>query len=424
MMAIYASGRHSVRAGGILFLAVALLFCSGQGAAVAEDVSQAVSVVDAFPCENLKPFNNLNELLNQFYTNLDSDCLFEMSTAELERVWNIKILDEERAKPKNFYPLSETEFYQKPYKTEKDAFYIERSWVKVEETLRNKQHFINKFTLKPTKKYMEKYGGFFTDGKMPQLTPERAMPTNLPGYIYGSSDKTRSIAANVAQSGVIEILQRSGSPVIKKRDGKFPIEALGETAEKTSDAPCRGLKPFNNLDELLYQFYINLDSDCLFYMSVAELEKIWDTKILSDERSVPGEFKASDFAQKPYKSEKDAFYLEVKGGKEGRPNSFYIHITEDYYKDHATLFPDGHLPRLCPEALKIYNTSTPEGWTLGSPSPPIPNSGGINFSMRFYHYYWLNSRGTNMILLDGFYGVDHIFITTHVPPAFKKRPGG
>ena len=53
---------------------------------------------------------------------------------------------------------------------------------------------------------------------------------------------------------------------------------------KAATAPCKGLKPYNNLDELLYQFYINLDSDCLFKMPVAELEKTWDIKILSRDR--------------------------------------------------------------------------------------------------------------------------------------------
>ncbi|MDL2259637.1 hypothetical protein LJB99_02010 [Deltaproteobacteria bacterium OttesenSCG-928-K17] len=43
-------------------------------------------------------------------------------------------------------------------------------------------------------------------------------------------------------------------------------------AEGGQVTPCKGLKPFNNLDELLYQFHINLDSDCLFTMPVEEHE--------------------------------------------------------------------------------------------------------------------------------------------------------
>jgi len=81
-------------------------------------------------------------------------------------------------------------------------------------------------------------------------------------------------------------------------------------------APCKGLKPYNNLDELLYQFYINLDSDCLFEMSVEELEKIWGVKILYLKRlqlgqpPTPTELReSSDFENRPYETEKDAFFF-------------------------------------------------------------------------------------------------------------------
>ena len=112
----------------ITLVMATLLLCSIPAIAVAEESPAAAADPRTAPCKGLKPFNNLDELLYQFYINLDSDCLFEISTKELEEVWNIKILDDERAKPKNFYPLSETEFYNKPYKSEKDTFYLERTY--------------------------------------------------------------------------------------------------------------------------------------------------------------------------------------------------------------------------------------------------------------------------------------------------------
>ena len=139
------------------------------------------------------------------------------------------------------------------------------------------------------------------------------------------------------------------------------VPALAEGEETASDfasTPCNGLKPFNNLDELLYQFYINLDSDCLFEMPVSKLEKIWDIKILSKERAQGYEYSelrmSAEFANKPYKSEKDAFYVKVvKGQNPEKPNSlqFWIVITKEYSKEHATLFPDGKFPKLLPKPI-------------------------------------------------------------------------
>jgi len=130
--------------------------------------------------------------------------------------------------------------------------------------------------------------------------------------------------------------------------GSAPAKAddnESQTSPSAESTPCKGLKPYNNLDELLYQFYINLDSDCLFTMPVAELEKIWDTKIVPQDLRFD-----SDAYYKPYRSDRDAFYIYVTN--HNNRTEFYIQITKEYEDKYATLFPDGKLPKLLPKPKK------------------------------------------------------------------------
>ena len=44
-------------------------------------------------CKNLGKVGDLDDLLFQMYSNLDSHCLFEMPVGELERIWGIPVVD-------------------------------------------------------------------------------------------------------------------------------------------------------------------------------------------------------------------------------------------------------------------------------------------------------------------------------------------
>ena len=208
----------------------------------------------------------------------------------------------------------------------------------------------------------------------------------------------------------------------------FPTRAQAEgvvaTDSKEAISPCKGLKPFNNIDELLYQFYINLDDDCLFNMPVEELEQIWDTKILSYDRRKKGEtitqMRANPaFYDKLYESEKDTFYLE-------RDTfgliSFRIFITKEYYEKHATLFPDGSFPKLLPEPRKrslgkSNHTSLPIlGGKNHSPQLILRANNIGEYMLSEYFYFWLNSGKNRIIYLDGTGGVTNISIRGWVEP--------
>ncbi|MDR2947148.1 MAG: hypothetical protein LBV79_10450 [Candidatus Adiutrix sp.] len=298
-----------------LFLLAFALACPAPARAAEEE---AISAAQAAPCKGLKPYNNIDELLYQFYINLDSDCLFEMSTAELEEAWGIKILDEERFKPINYYPLSETEFYYKPYKSEKDAFYVEIT------SSESNQYGAKTFTIRATEDYFEKYGTFFPDEELPTTLPvptdyERAELQQLcvfpdiakiNGHFPGGTPNTDCYSP---------AWQRPFGKITLRAYGKITVSQTRFRKEKTSEksqgdvpatvakndrsAPCRGLRPYKDLEDLLYQFYINLDSDCLFRMSLNELEEIWDTEI---------GIGAGGFESKPCSARRDAFTIGIR----------------------------------------------------------------------------------------------------------------
>ena len=178
------------------------------------------------------------------------------------------------------------------------------------------------------------------------------------------------------------------------------------TISNAEESMCKGLKPFSNLDELLYQFYINLDSDCLFTMPVAELEKVWNIKILSQDCLEAGQYLyqlrgSIDFDNKPYKSEKDAFFVEVSH-RHNTPNlnEFRIIITKEYKDRYTTLFPDGNYPKFLPDPQK--KAEFKERYYAGPPKPERrPLNPGKYRGIDDNIYYWISSDRTRTIVLNG-----------------------
>jgi hypothetical protein len=222
-------------------------------------------------------------------------------------------------------------------------------------------------------------------------------------------------------------IRQSGSRYFTKLSGILLMLAFLLCSVPVSsdfgEVMCKDLKPFNNLDELLYQFYINLNSECLFKMSAAELEKIWGIKIFSDERPEKGQARyqlrmGSDFKNKPYKSEIDAFFVVMSRSRRNRDanvNEFLIEISETYYDKYGTLFPDGNYPALLPNPhidisqKEIYPTR-PGGPDESKPSRPRPPINVGKYNMTDFSYYWSSFDHTREIRLDGTRGVTRILI--------------
>ncbi|WP_143325945.1 hypothetical protein [Vandammella animalimorsus] len=58
-----------------------------------------------------------------------------------------------------------------------------------------------------------------------------------------------------------------------------PVPAPEKASEAMKQAACKNLAPIKDIDDLLYQMYSNLDSQCLFEMPTSELEEIWGIRI-------------------------------------------------------------------------------------------------------------------------------------------------
>ncbi|MDL2260248.1 hypothetical protein LJB99_05175 [Deltaproteobacteria bacterium OttesenSCG-928-K17] len=198
--------------------------------------------------------------------------------------------------------------------------------------------------------------------------------------------------------------------------GPGMAEVASDAYAGAKSAPCKGLKPFNNLDELLYQVYINFDSDCLFKMPVEDLEKAWGTGIYSFERD--GLSRAKN---RPYESEKYGFYIEAPASTY-MPMKFQINITDDYYGKHHTLFPDGKYPSLLPQPISYKDVAT-IFMNQEDSHQPQPAIIGEYKDMPYRRYYWVNADKTQMLQLHGFnYSVTAITLWLYSEPPLFLMP--
>ena len=230
-----------------------------------------------------------------------------MPLEELEEVWGIKILDEKRAKPHNYYPLSETDFGNKPYKSEKDAFYIElfKTYPMSYTAGRNMSIGMGTstglvsgpnymvttiFIIRPTKKYHEKHGEMLPSAKLRELfigqdeqyvnycslelTKNAPIFYEIDGrgkfcsyyHLNGPNYHPLPGSDKVFRTGIsiyphkILISRKQTLKEIKAQEELKPLKKPAITAktQEWEEVPCRGLKPITSLEDILYQFYINM----------------------------------------------------------------------------------------------------------------------------------------------------------------------
>lgn len=113
-------------------------------------------------CPNLAKVNDIDDLLFQFYSNLDNQCLFEMPTEELEKIWGIRVLDYVNRSYDEKDILNRE--YQRIRKNE-DGFFVSK---------RNYEHGISAFDISLTDRYIDKnkgWGSSVGKGQFPKLLP-------------------------------------------------------------------------------------------------------------------------------------------------------------------------------------------------------------------------------------------------------------
>lgn len=127
-------------------------------------------------CKNLAKIKGIDDLLFQMYSNLDSYCLFEMPTEELERIWGIPVLD----------------FTDSKYDKRFDAIdSLNTLYVRRYDDYEQKQK--RELIISMTDTYVEKntpfWGGSIAQGQLPALLPKPIVITpisdpNAPAPIF------------------------------------------------------------------------------------------------------------------------------------------------------------------------------------------------------------------------------------------------
>ena len=116
-------------------------------------------------CKNLAKIKGIDDLLFQMYSNLDSYCLFEMPTEELERIWGIPVLD----------------FTDSKYDKRFDAIdSLNTLYVRRYDDYEQKQK--RELIISMTDTYVEKntpfWGGSIAQGQLPAQLPEPIVITH------------------------------------------------------------------------------------------------------------------------------------------------------------------------------------------------------------------------------------------------------
>lgn len=186
---------------GRLLLAVGLIICTPPTNMQAEEVISANSNEVKAPCKGLKPYNNFDELLYQFYINLDSDCIFLMSLSELEEVWATEIwgfdMDRKRAMSEQAY----REFARKPCDTNRGAFIIEAN--RIQGPSINGKLLIDRFVVKPAMGCSKEKGGILGHKSREEDPFKMLPPLKKIFYLWSwySSDYTRRITFHRGRPG-------------------------------------------------------------------------------------------------------------------------------------------------------------------------------------------------------------------------------
>ena len=198
--------------------------------------------------------------------------------------------------------------------------------------------------------------------------------------------------------------------------GPSPAAGAEESAAASTEAtaPCKGLRPFTDMGELMHQIYINLESDCLFRMDPEELSKIWriPTLEVSDHREAPDN-NYSRKRREPLKGDHDHLVLIVAYHPDF-PHMVALHIRLAHDRDpHQYLFfPDYKFPEQLPPPV-IYDFLSPPYSVEGVARCTKGQFGPDN------RYVWFNADKTRMLSMQSGCSIIYsISVSDHVPPFF------
>lgn len=122
-------------------------------------------------CKNLHKVVDIDDLLKQMYDNIDSDCLFNIPTNELEKIWKIKIFDYDYNKIKTYNDGQKIFQEINQFSNKQQSLYIMRTLNIDKSTIKNKD---DEFIIYSTNRYgsYSIFEGSFTEEKFPYHLPK------------------------------------------------------------------------------------------------------------------------------------------------------------------------------------------------------------------------------------------------------------
>lgn len=163
-------------------------------------------------------------------------------------------------------------------------------------------------------------------------------------------------------------------------------------AKETNMGTCKNLHKVKDIDDLLFQFYSNIESQCLFEMPTQELEKIWGIRILDYIGASSDKKDKLNIEYHLTWENKDGLFLTKEDFERGIP-AFSINITKKYRNDNAGWggsIGQGQFPKLLPPPFIINKPFDP------FIKPHIEGRKPITPKNTVYEihsqYYWLNKE--------------------------------
>ena len=129
-------------------------------------------------CKYLKPVKYLNDLMEQLYANLNSNCILEMSAEELTEKWEVPVFNIEDTDEIKLSQWNKMRF--RPYTGGSSGLII----LKVSPGWAGSKN--NSLQISGTRDYRHRYSSLFLDGKLPTSIPK---PVGISGETYVHFEK-------------------------------------------------------------------------------------------------------------------------------------------------------------------------------------------------------------------------------------------